>query len=383
VASAGDVNGDGYDDVIVGAPWYDHGQEDEGAAAVYHGSATGLSLIPSWLGESDQKYAHFGESVGTAGDVNGDGYADIIVGAPGYDHGQPHEGAAAVYHGSATGLSLIPSWLGESDQENAEFGSSVGTAGDVNGDGYDDVIVGARLYTNGQNSEGAAAVYHGSAAGLSLIPSWLGESDQENAEFGSSVGTAGDVNGDGYADVIVGAPWYTNDQSQEGAASVYHGSASGLSLIVAWLVEGDQKTALFGASVGTAGDVNGDSYADIIVGAAMYDNGQVNEGTAVVYYGSASGLSLIPSWGDESDQEGAGFGKSVGTAGDVNSDGYADIIVGAPTYKNGQVNEGTAVVYYGSASGLSLIPSWGMKATRKVPFWRFGRNGGGRKRRRL
>ena len=359
VSTAGDVNGDGYSDVIVGARYYSNGQTEEGAAAVYYGSAAGLSLVPNWLAEGDQAGAWFGWSVGTAGDVNGDGYDDVIVGAIGYDHDQTDEGVAAVYHGSASGLSLIPNWLGESNQVYAYLGWSVGTAGDVNGDGYADVIVGVSFYDNGQSAEGAAAVYHGSASGLSLIPNWGDESDQADAHFGSSVGTAGDVNGDGYDDVIVGAPFYDHGQDAEGAAAVYHGSASGLSLIAAWLDEGDQADANFGASVGTAGDVNGDGYSDVIVGTPFYDHGQTDEGAAVVYHGSAAGLSLVPNWGDESNQELAQFGFSVGTAGDVNGDGYADVIIGANHYSNGQIEEGAAAVYHGSATGLSLIPNWG------------------------
>jgi len=359
VGTAGDVNGDGYDDVIVGAIYYTNGQDAEGAAAVYYGSADGLSLVPNWLAEGDQADSRFGWSVGTAGDVNGDGYDDIIVGAPLYDRGQTDEGVAAVFYGSATGLSLVPNWGDEGDQAGAEFGYSVGTAGDVNGDGYDDVIVGAPIYEDGQTREGAAAVYHGSAGGLAFLPGWLGEGDQVNAVFGYAVGTAGDVNGDGYADVIVSAPNYENGQANEGAAFVYHGSASGLSQLPAWMDEGDQVEAYLGDSVGTAVDVNGDGYDDVIVGASDYDHGEVDEGVAVVYHGSAAGLSLVPNWLGESNQAFSGFGWSSGTAGDVNGDGYDDVIVGAPEYNHGQLYEGAAVVYLGSATGLSLVPNWG------------------------
>jgi hypothetical protein len=115
--------------------------------------------------------------------VNGDGYADLIVGAFIYDNGQANEGRAFVYHGSAAGLSSIPDWTAESDQVDAWFGHSVGTAGDVNGDGYDDVIVGANSFTNGQTDEGRAFVYHGSAAGLSATPDWTAESDQADANL--------------------------------------------------------------------------------------------------------------------------------------------------------------------------------------------------------
>jgi hypothetical protein len=152
----------------------------------------------SWKAEGNQHGAHFGNSVDTAGDVNGDGYDDVIVGSYQYDNGQRNEGRAFVSYGSASGLSLTPDWTAESDQIGAWFGFSVGTAGDVNGDGYDDVIVGAI-------STGHAYVYYGSASGLSLTPDWTAESNQALAYFGSSVGTAGDVNGDGYADVIVGS----------------------------------------------------------------------------------------------------------------------------------------------------------------------------------
>ena len=209
--------------------------------------------------------------MGTAGDVNGDGYADVIVGAHWFDNGQTDEGRAYVYHGSAAGLGAAPNWTAESNQANARFGWSVGTAGDVNGDGYADVIIGASLYYNGETDEGRAYVYRGSAAGLSTTANWRAESNQANAEFGHSVGTAGDVNGDGYADVIVGAPYYDNGQVDEGRAFVYHGSAAGLSAAPSWTVESNQTGAYFGHSVGTAGDVNGDGYADVIIGAYLYD----------------------------------------------------------------------------------------------------------------
>jgi len=359
VSTAGDVNGDGYDDVIVGAPHYYNSQMSEGAVAVYYGSVSGLSLAPDWGDESNLEGAHFGWSVGTAGDVNGDGFSDVIVGAPYYSNGQTEEGAVAVYYGSASGLSLIPNWVDESDDECIEFGYSVGTAGDVNGDGYDDVIVGARYYTYGQAQEGAAAVYHGSASGLSFDPDWGAESNVVGAGFGESVGTAGDVNGDGYADVIVGAPYYNHGEDGEGAVAVYHGSASGLSLTPNWGDESNLEYANFGESVGTAGDVNGDGFSDIIVGASWYTNGQDQEGAVVVYHGSAAGLALLPNWLDESDQADAHFGWSVGTAGDVNGDGFSDVIVGAYGYDHGQTDEGAAVVYHGSAAGLSLVPNWG------------------------
>jgi hypothetical protein len=350
---AGDVNGDGYDDLIVGAYSFDNGSLNAGAAFVFHGSATGLSATPDWTVEFPQFEAFFGRSVGTAGDVNGDGYDDVIVGAYGYGDGQTNEGAAFVYHGSATGLSTTPAWTAESNRYWALFGNSVATAGDVNGDGYADVIVGAPQFRRRQEDEGRAFVYHGSATGLSTTPDWTAEPNQAFAQFGYSVRSAGDVNGDSYDDVIVGAPFYDNGQDNEGGAFVFHGSAAGLSATPDWANEPDQVNANFGRSVGTAGDVNGDGYADAIVGAYGYDNGQTDEGVAFAYHGSTGGLSATPDWTAESDQASANFGVSVGTAGDVNGDGYADAIVGAYFYDHGETNEGAAFLYLGTIAGLS------------------------------
>jgi RHS repeat-associated protein len=297
VRTAGDVNGDGYSDVIVGASKYDNGQTDEGRAYVYHGSADGLSASADWTAESDQGDAQLGDTVGTAGDVNGDGYADAVVGAFYYDDGQTDEGKVWVYHGSADGLGTSADWTAEGNQYGAYFGSLVGTAGDVNGDGdgYSDVVVGASKYDNGQADEGRAYVYHGSADGLSASPNWTAEGNQYDARFGATVGTAGDVNGDGYADMVVGTQMYDSGQTDEGKVWVYHGSADGLGASADWTAEGNQTGARLGTLATTAGDVNGDSYADLIVGAQLYDNNQTDEGRAFVYYGNAAdGLDLLP-----------------------------------------------------------------------------------------
>ena len=358
VSAAGDVNGDGFGDVVVGALVYSNGQTNEGRVLAYHGSPSGLRSTHSWNPESNQQNAYFGVSVAGAGDVNGDGYADVIVGAQGYTNGQSAEGRAFVYHGSSDGLAPLPSWTGEINVQDASLGHSVATAGDVNGDGYADVIVGAMNVTNGQFAEGQAIVYVGSSFGLQTFPYWTSESNQASANYGISVATAGDVNGDGFSDVMVGAWRYDSGQPDEGRAFVYHGSGGGLMAILQWAVEGEQDQASLGFSVATAGDVNGDGYSDVIVGAQGYDNGQNDEGRALVYHGSAMGLSLTPNWIAESDQTGARFGWSVATAGDVNGDGFSDVVVGSPFFNGGQFSEGRGYVYHGSAAGLSLTPSW-------------------------
>ncbi len=167
--------------------------------------ALGLPRATSeWVVEGHERNASFGTSVASAGDVNGDGYDDVVVGAPLYGPGDP--GAAFLFLGSATGPSTAPDWAVWPHQAYASFGTSVASAGDVNGDGYDDVVIGAPFY--GPDDGGAAFLFLGSATGLSATPDWTTFGHQTNGELGTSVASAGDVNGDGYDDVVVGAPLY-------------------------------------------------------------------------------------------------------------------------------------------------------------------------------
>ena len=415
VSTAGDVDGDGCDDVIVSAPWYDMGTPNQGRVSVYYGSLYGLWDSPFWtiqgvsgwsvatagdvnddgyadviIGASNRVYVYYGSedglgpggtgddadwtaesgqssffgcSVGTAGDVNGDGYADIIIGDPYYSNGEYFEGAAIVYHGSSTGLGAPGTpqnadWIIEGGQAYALFGYSVGTAGDVNADAYADVIIGAPDYNTSGWRKGKVFVYHGSADGLNTSPAWTAAPlGLVEGDFGFAVGTAGDVNGDGYFDVIVGEPFEENT-SREGRAFVYHGSSTGLDLNglrpvgtegnADWSAQTGGVEGRFGWSVGTAGDVDGDRYADVIIGAPYWSNGYFRYGRAYMYRGSAVGIGPDYAWYALSDTANADFGASVNTAGDINGDGYADVIIGAPGYTNGEFGEGRAFVYWGS-----------------------------------
>ena len=356
VASVGDINGDGYGDIAIGNPLFDNGEADEGRVAVYLGQANGMSTTAAINVYSDQVGANLGISVSGAGDVNGDGYSDMIFGAPTYANGESGEGRAYLYYGAAS-LPIPPPWTAEVNQVDAWFGFSVGSAGDVNGDGYADLLIGAPLYDGGQVDEGRAYLYYGSPAGPGTKALWTAESNQADARFGWSVAGAGDVNGDGLSDVVVGAPRYSKGQLQEGRLFSYYGAGAGLAPSPAWTAELNQVGAYLGYSVASAGDVNGDGYGDVIAGAPYAFTVQTGEGKAILYHGSSTGLQTTASWTKELDQDNAHFGWSVSSAGDVDNDGYSDVIVGAEAYDDGQADEGAAFLFHGSAVGLDTNPA--------------------------
>ncbi|MEJ2367990.1 MAG: FG-GAP-like repeat-containing protein, partial [Acidobacteriota bacterium] len=337
VATAGDVNGDGYSDVLVGSYGY-AGGGGTGKVYLYLGSASGLSAGPAWTAVGENGGDYFGYCVATAGDVNGDGYSDVVVGAP---HFSGSTGKVYVYLGSASGLPASPSWTMTGEAGGDNFGYSLSTAGDVNGNGYSDVIIGAYGNTSGP---GKVYVYFGGASGLAASPAWTMGGQGGGDNFGFTVATAGDVNGDGYADVIIGAP---HNAGNTGKAYLYLGGASGPSASPDWTAAGAATNDYFAQCVATAGDVNGDGYADVIIGEPYKSD---YTGEVYLYSGSATGLSSSPSW-----TAGGGtsslFGRSVATAGDINGDGYADIIVGVP-YNSGYASGG-AVIYLGGPSGPS------------------------------
>ena len=291
VSGAGDVNSDGFADLIVGDV---RDNFTNGSALVYSGSDG--SVLYKFDGATSDRLGH---SVSGAGDVNGDGFADLIAGAPDGGYARVFSGAdGSVLHTLTT------------DSLNDRLGHSVSGAGDVNGDGFDDLIVGAIDDAENGTKSGSAWVYSGVDG--SVLYTFFGDAEQDR--FGISVSGAGDVNGDGFADLIVGI------RTAPSSARVFSGS-DGSVLYNFSVSPGDQ----FGESVSGAGDVNGVGFDDMIVGARLADNNGPTSGSAHVFSG-VDGSVLYTFDGDSAGDQ---FGHSVSSAGDVNGDGLADLVVGA------------------------------------------------------
>ncbi len=373
-SGAGDVNGDGYADVIVGAPLFDGSSfpcpifqicpvPDAGQAQVFLGGSGGLALSASWIVTGASANSKLGYSVASAGDVNGDGFGDVIVGMPLNDFGQSDSGRALLYLGSASGLAGSPSWVKDGALANARFGSDVASAGDVNRDGYSDVIIGAE----GHGGTGAAYVYLGQptagayTAGLAPNPirTYLGS--YPGSSVGVAVATAGDVNRDGFSDIVIGDPTFLDDPDlgpQIGRVDVYHGSATGPSATPNRTLYGEYTQGgsnRFGSGVVGAGDVDGDGYGDLLVGDQWYEGpAGFAQGKAFVFHGSATGVSATSTRTfQDCPTSYCDYGRDVAGAGDVNGDGFSDVLIGAYLYSDSYTNEGGVFLHVGN-DGLGI-----------------------------
>jgi hypothetical protein len=341
LASAGDVNGDGFADLVVGA----YGAS---TASVFLGSAGGLSPSAAFVLAVLEPFNGFGSSVASAGDVNGDGFADLVVGAPGANNEQ---GAAYVYLGSAQGLSASPSFTLTGAASGANFGVVVG-AGDVNGDGFADLFVGSMGTMAGP---GSVSVYLGSAAGPSSAPTLTLTGFEPQGSSYLATASAGDVNGDGFSDLVVGS--YAAPGG--GVAWVHLGSPQGLVASPAFTLHGQDPAGAFGGQVASGRDLDGDGFDDLVVS----DWGASKSlGAVHVYPGGAQGPGLSPSFTLTAAGAIGDFGASLASAGDVNGDGFADLIAGS---LNGGGPPAGACVFLGSAQGPALTPSLSLSGSQQ------------------
>jgi hypothetical protein len=418
----GDVNGDGFSDLLIGAGYASFGGDTRrGLAYVVFGASTTpaaqtltarVAAGTAYRFEGADAFHYAGFSISNAGDVNGDGIDDILIGAKGasYDSIGNIRGATFLVFGGMANFEALDNADTVNDNRIAlanltaaagyrfdgvadgdQSGLSVSSAGDVNGDGIADLLIGAYTDTNGSDSGSTYLVFGG--ANLAVLDGDDGAVDGQidlsqislgqgmridglaGDRSGISVASAGDINGDGFDDIIVGAPLADPNgvANDEGAAYVIFGrpTASFWADLQPDDLNGVNGVRLDGiapddatGSVSGLGDINGDGFSDVIVGAMFASSGDYHAGAAYVVFGKSTWsssfdlASLNGSNGFRLDglHRGAQAGISVSAAGDINGDGFGDLVVSAVQFSRiDAYNAGAAFVVFGGASGFSPI----------------------------
>lgn len=361
VSSAGDINGDGVSDVFVGAFENSAVYDAAGAAYVVFGPVSGVSSLSgadvTLRGEAAEDW--LGYAVAGAGDANDDGRDDLLVGAPYNDSGGSKAGAAYLLFGPLSGVVKAQNadvvFVGEVSADYA--GLAVSWAGDTNNDNHDDVLIGAPYNDRGGTSAGAAYLFTSMPAGevsleeANCIITGAGSSD--NA--GRSLASAGDTDGDGLADVLIGSPYADPVGTDSGSVGLFLGPLSGdLSVADAdATLSGETTGDRAGWDVQSAGDTNADGYDDVLVAALYNDRGGTDAGAAYLLYGPLTNEGLGKAdailMGETTSDALYSLAK---TPQDLNGDGRPEVVVGAEENDRGGSLSGTGYVFVSPVTGV-------------------------------
>lgn len=297
-----DINDDGFDDLIVAMDW------GVNKVYVYMGTSEGLENAPNTTLTPPNGYPGygFGHGISMGGDINGDGFADMLIAGGSYSQ------YVCVYHGSTSGISGTSNSIFAYPDTGSGNPVSSSIVGDLNADGFDDIVVSVAKIPPASDFE--VYIYDGSADGIIPCPQIINISIPIIDTFRSGqVAPAGDLNGDGFADILIGNQWADDIYEMEGKAYIFYGSSSELSSSPDVIIDNPHPewNVRFGHSLGGIGDFNYDGFDDLVIGAPY-------AGAAYIYYGSSTGVTNIPSL--TLDEEGL-FGWAVSRVGDIKGNG--------------------------------------------------------------
>jgi len=368
-----DVNDDGFDDLVVGEPYFDGADTDTGRVQLYLGSAAGLASTPVWTYEGLAAFDRVGRVLAGVGNVDAANGEDLAIGVPDADPSSlSGAGTVLLFHALAASpwLASTPDRTFAGTATFEACGGSIADAGDYNADGVHDLAYGCPEGETSTSSAdpGRVHVHYGMPGGPPPIPDLVLEGASGEDEFGSAVASAGDVDGDGDDDLLVGAEDFQSaNHTDDGWVGLYLGSAAGLGATPSRTWLSNQQGSRLGTQLAGAGDVNGDGFDDVLFGAYQWDGDFTNEGRTTLHLGSPQGPSAAPAFtwlggqatayaaGKETSTSSGGRGLALG---DVDGDGLADVVTSAWRYDGVGTDSGRVEVHSGTASGVAPYPAW-------------------------